>query len=128
MRKLTGKINARLILALQIVIIAYCIIFMLSRFVNFGYDSPRTDLLMAYTLEEQENLSEQCMAIMEDIKVLLDQNDLDGIDKYRCPLHGLPYEITYEDDNIIVSDPDPELQGFKRISVSSKNPDLILID
>lgn len=122
------KIDSRLMKFLQWTVIGTSIIFIAAQVINNSATEPPPDLLRSKTLDSQEDLSERCMVMMEEIQLLLVEGDIDAIQYYRCPLHDQPYVITYDGDTIVVSDPDPALHGFRTVSVSNKNPDIILID
>lgn len=114
------KEKKRLRLELSIIVIGLTFIaFQYASFNRIHNYSPidKTDVV---------GITDYCMLNLLEISSLL-QKGLLPDDDYRCPLTNMPYLVTHEDGDIIVSEPNPEYYGFTAMSVSRNNPEPLLI-
>jgi hypothetical protein len=65
--------------------------------------------------------ADQCIKNLWHIDRLIQEGKAPGKDMV-CPISKKPYEIKNIGEDIVVSCPNPELHGFKKIQVSKKHP------
>lgn len=102
---------------IQVAIIAIALIIVPIQFYNL-FKGPGP-----YVIDEtdQYEVTDFCILNLWEISDQLQQGILPG-KEFRCPIHGQEYIVTHTGENIIVSDPNPELHDYVEFSVSKDDP------
>ena len=74
---------------------------------------------------DTEEVTDVCILNLWKISDQLQRGILPG-EEFRCPFNGQTYIVTHTEDDIVASDPNPELHGYTEIKVSKNEPVPIL--